>query len=273
MAWVVRCHRAGSPERSADNAGLLDEFAVLLSQLWDSGMTGVSEHQVDGRRELIAGFHTRDDAVAASARAAAHELTTEVHPADKSWFPTGSSTVAVPGTNNIITISAGPSFGHGDHPTTALVIEMLGQLGSISGSALDLGTGSGVLAIAVALLGAEPVTAIDIDPTAVEIAAENAAANNVAIEVSATAPSGLVAPGRQFDLILANVLVTVHEGTADQVGRLLAPHGRLVVSGFLDEQADRVRKAYRQVMPDIQVDRVLASAPWQADLMVRAPDR
>ncbi|MHA1189822.1 MAG: 50S ribosomal protein L11 methyltransferase, partial [Alphaproteobacteria bacterium] len=128
-----------------------------------------------------------------------------------------------------IRIDAGQAFGTGHHGTTAGCLEMLDQLcrSRRFRNPLDLGTGSGVLAIALAKLLKVPVLATDIDPLAIRVARENAALNHVGPLVRPlTAPGLHHAAVRQrapFDLIVANILAEPLMALAPQVARMLAP--------------------------------------------------
>jgi ribosomal protein L11 methyltransferase len=106
-----------------------------------------------------------------------------------------------------VVIDPGRAFGTGAHPTTRLCLEHLAGLPS-RGSALDVGCGSGVLAIAAVRLGFGPVVAIDVDPVALEVARSNAAANGVAIEIRLG--DAAVDPSPPSDVVVANIeLATV----------------------------------------------------------------
>jgi ribosomal protein L11 methyltransferase len=104
-----------------------------------------------------------------------------------------------------------------------------------------VGTGSGLLAIAAAKLGARPVVGNDNDPVAVEVARENAARNGVAVRLTAD-PLDRIAG--TFDLVLANILANTLVELAPQVAARLAPGGVALLSGILGPQEDEVRAAY-----------------------------
>ncbi|HKF29545.1 MAG TPA: 50S ribosomal protein L11 methyltransferase [Candidatus Binataceae bacterium] len=144
-----------------------------------------------------------------------------------------------------ITIAPGFGFGTGRHPSTAGALRAIEKLFARRsyGNALDVGTGSGVLAFAMASLNAR-VTAIDIDQQALENARQNAKLNATAagIRFSAKPPAGVA--GR-FDLITANILSTVLIGMASLLTRRLKPKGRLILSGILTSEVRQVLSAYR----------------------------
>ncbi|RUU89592.1 50S ribosomal protein L11 methyltransferase [Mesorhizobium sp. M7A.T.Ca.TU.009.01.3.1] len=149
-----------------------------------------------------------------------------------------------------IEIEAGLAFGTGHHGTTAGCLEMLERVvrREHPRNALDLGTGSAVLAIAVAKLAHIPVLATDIDPVAVRVAAANARLNHVkALVETVTAPGfhhpvfGKRAP---FDLIVANILARPLMRLAPQMAGHIALGGSIVLSGILERQRDAVISAY-----------------------------
>lgn len=161
----------------------------------------------------------------------------------------------------------GRAFGSGGHPTTALCLRALET--SIRGGdrVLDLGTGSGVIAIAAALLGAEVVDACDIDPFAVETARQNVLGNALGPKVSVTQDDlqSLAARlgGKTYDLLVSNILVTVHE-TNLQAGLtdLLRPGGTLILSGFHEDFVPQLRDQVQA--HDVDVTSVLRAERWAA---------
>lgn len=149
-----------------------------------------------------------------------------------------------------IEIEAGLAFGTGHHGTTAGCLEMLTDViqAEQPRNALDLGTGSAVLAIAVAKLAGIPVLATDIDPVATRVAQENVELNGVAPLVTCETATGFGHPAfaraTPFELIVANILAGPLMELAPEMGTHLAPGGSLVLSGILDRQADAVVGAY-----------------------------
>lgn len=149
-----------------------------------------------------------------------------------------------------IEIDAGQAFGTGHHGTTAGCLEMIGWIVSQEHPecALDLGTGSAVLAIAIARLAGIPVLATDIDPVAVEVARQNVRLNGVEKLVDTFAADGLAHPklaGQRFPLIVANILAGPLVQLAPEMARCLDPEGSLVLSGILVQQRSKVLAAYR----------------------------
>ncbi|MEJ6784355.1 50S ribosomal protein L11 methyltransferase [Aminobacter sp. Piv2-1] len=149
-----------------------------------------------------------------------------------------------------IEIEAGLAFGTGHHGTTAGCLEMIEKVvtGEKPANALDLGTGSAVLAIAVAKLAPIPVLATDIDPVATEVAAANVRLNGVAQHVETATAEGfddpVFATHGPFDLIVANILAQPLMQLAPEMAAHLAPAGSLILSGILDRQHEAVLDAY-----------------------------
>jgi ribosomal protein L11 methyltransferase len=123
-----------------------------------------------------------------------------------------------------VVIEPGLAFGTGSHPTTRLCVELLATVAR--GSLLDVGCGSGVLAIAAHRLGFEPVTAIDIDPVAIDVTRANAAANGVSVETRVGDAGATVLP--RADVLVANISLAVVEDTLDNAYARIA-----VTSGYL----------------------------------------
>ncbi|WP_117192520.1 50S ribosomal protein L11 methyltransferase [Rhizobium terrae] len=152
-----------------------------------------------------------------------------------------------------IEIEAGQAFGTGHHGTTAGCLEMIGKVMRARPvrNALDLGTGSGVLAIAARKLGNIPVLATDIDPVAVRVARENVRSNGIATGIRLETAPGFHSPAFDregpFDLIIANILARPLIRMAPQLAAHLAPGGSVILSGILAEQRWKVLAAYSSV--------------------------
>ncbi|NJP06924.1 MAG: 50S ribosomal protein L11 methyltransferase [Chloroflexaceae bacterium] len=141
-----------------------------------------------------------------------------------------------------IALDPGMAFGTGLHPTTRLCLRLLEQQLQPGMRVLDLGTGSGILAIAAAKMGAVEVWAIDNDPVAVRVASENVAHNQCSEPVRVLEGSIEAASGH-FDLILANIIANVLMSLADGLTQALAPNGTLISSGIIDERETEVALA------------------------------
>jgi len=140
----------------------------------------------------------------------------------------------------IARIDPGLAFGTGSHPTTRLALSWLEANLRSGESVLDYGCGSGILAIAAAKLGAGRVDAVDIDPQAVQAAAENAARNRV--EVRALAPESL-GPA-QYDVVVSNILLQPLVVLAPLLAASATPRGRIALTGVLESHAQELADAY-----------------------------
>ncbi len=165
-----------------------------------------------------------------------------------------------------LVMEPGESFGSGTHVTTRLCVEAVDRLVTPGATVLDVGSGTGVLGVAAALLGSGAVTAIDIDPDAVRVTRDLADANGVRERVAASTDRLADVAGR-FDLVLANVLIPVIEELGADIVDRLGPGGRLVVSGVLVEHRDRTVAA----LPGLVVDRIEERDGWLLLEFARPP--
>ncbi len=151
-----------------------------------------------------------------------------------------------------ILINAGLAFGTGHHGTTAGCLEMISEVvrNERPRYALDVGTGSAVLAIAIAKLAPIPVLATDIDPVATKVARENVRVNGVAARVRCETATGMrhasIQQGAPYDLIVANILARPLMDLAPKLAAQLSSGGSVILSGILASQRQRVLAAYRQ---------------------------
>jgi ribosomal protein L11 methyltransferase len=149
------------------------------------------------------------------------------------------------GDEMVVELDPGMAFGTGLHPSTRLCIRALEEVIRPGVQVLDMGTGSGILAIAAALMGAEGVLALDLDPLAVKAATANAAANGVTRQVRVAAGSlNQLSDAHRFDLMLVNIVARVILELLD--GGLLShlrPGGWFVGAGILQDQAGDVTRA------------------------------
>jgi ribosomal protein L11 methyltransferase len=140
-------------------------------------------------------------------------------------------------------LDPGMAFGTGIHPTTQLCLRALERFQRPGSLVLDLGTGSGILAIAAAKLGWWPVLAVDKDPVAVAAARANIRRNRLGARIALR--EGTLEPGMgPFDLILGNLLAPVLNELAGLLAQALHPAGTLIASGVLVEQMDEVTAAF-----------------------------
>ena len=173
-----------------------------------------------------------------------------------------------------IRIEAGLAFGTGHHETTALCLSVLSDLAKRRRfeNVLDLGCGTGLLAIGAAKLWRKRVIASDIDYVAVGVTRENAIANGEGPRVHAVLADGLISPAlaanAPYDLLIANILASPLTMLAPQIARSTAPGGIAVLSGLLTWQENLVLSFYRTqrfVLRAIRRD-----GPWSALVLERA---
>jgi ribosomal protein L11 methyltransferase len=175
-----------------------------------------------------------------------------------------------------IRIEAGMAFGTGHHETTALCLAALSDLAKRRrfANVLDLGCGTGLLAIGAAKLWRKRVIASDIDHVAVEVTRENARANGEGPLVRAVTADGLVSPvlaaGAPYDLIVANILAGPLTLLAPQIAHAVAPRGILVLSGLLRWQENLVLGFYRP--HGLILRKTHRDGPWSA-LVLEAASR
>jgi ribosomal protein L11 methyltransferase len=171
-------------------------------------------------------------------------------------------------------IEAGLAFGTGHHETTALCLGALSELARERSfrNVLDLGCGTGLLAIGAAKLWKRSVLASDIDPVAVEVTRDNARANGVAPLVRAVTADGLTNPilanGAPYDLLIANILAGPLTQLAPSILRSLAPGAVLLLSGLLRNQEKLVISFYRS----LRYVGARRAGPWSA-LVLEKPSR
>ena len=164
----------------------------------------------------------------------------------------------------VIEIDPGMAFGTGQHHSTAMCLEametLIAEQLTAAERVLDVGTGSGILGIAAARLGAKDVLCVDIDEQAVAIAVENALLNRVAARLKIR-HGGISALREDFDLILANLTAKLLiEVYADLESRL-RPGGYLILSGIIEQQSPEIEKQFSR--PPLRLHRLVKSAEWR----------
>jgi len=149
----------------------------------------------------------------------------------------------------VVILDPGLSFGTGQHPTTSFCLQQIVRCRN-SGtpqSFLDIGTGSGILAIAAAKLGYTPVQAFDFDPESVRVARDNARKNRVEARVKPTRQDVTklpLRPTRQFDLVCANLISTLLITEKRRIASRIKPAGTLVLAGILATEFAEVEQAF-----------------------------
>ncbi len=162
-----------------------------------------------------------------------------------------------------LSIDPGGAFGHGAHATTRLMLTVLADLAVEGRAVADIGCGTGVVAVAAAVLGASPILAIDNEPAALAATRRNVAANGVSAGVEVI--EGDAADfDRVVDIALVNVTIDVHE----RIGPAVARHTTeiVVVGGILGHQVERAIAAY----PQLEARGRTAEGEWHAVELARA---
>ena len=235
-----------------------------------------------GSGAVVEALYTDPPDVLYLSRIAGHSITVEPLP-DQDWIrlsqeglpPVRAGRFFVYGAHDAgqvphgvipIKIEAGLAFGTGHHETTSLCLEVLSDVARERGfrNVLDLGTGTGLLAIGAAKLWKRAVLASDIDPVAVEVTRDNAIANGTGPLVRAVVADGLANPilarAAPYDLLIANILAGPLTKLAPDIVKSLAPGAVLVLSGLLNNQEKLVASFYR----DLRYVGARRAGPWSA---------
>jgi len=170
----------------------------------------------------------------------------------------------VPAGRLALHLDPGMAFGTGLHATTRLCLKAMESLPIAGAQVLDVGTGSGILSIAAALLGATHVEAIDVDPVCVQVTLENCERNGVASQVDvsrATLPSRARTGveyhrGGPYDVLLINILAEIIMDMSASLPGYIKPGGICVASGILAEKSAAVQQALQEACLTVQSERV-----------------
>ena len=263
----------------------VDETSALLFELGAEGVeerdeTTLVKNAVSGKVTLVAAFPNREDAEAAIAeleaalpsRAARYEevVGDAWRDAWKEHYkpyaiaeglvvrPPWEPYEAKPG-EKVLELEPGRAFGTGLHETTRLVARAIrAHASEVQGKlVIDVGCGSGILALAALALGAAKAVAIDNDPEAIDVTRENAARNALTDRCEAST-TDIAALDLQAPLVLANIEARILIPMAADLQRRVAPGGLLLLSGILVPQKDDVRAAY----PDMELLEAPALGEW-----------
>ncbi|WP_446010415.1 50S ribosomal protein L11 methyltransferase [Candidatus Electrothrix sp.] len=167
----------------------------------------------------------------------------------------------------VIEMDPGMAFGTGQHASTQLALGLIRSCfdGGILTRVLDVGTGTGILAMSAALFGAEQIVALDNDPEAVRVAQENIAHNQLADKITVSGDDLLRISG-QYDLICANIIHDVLVDMASNMVQLLADKGSVVLAGILQgEQEENIIRIYQEL--GLKMGQTLYEDEWVSLLL------
>ena len=263
-----------------------DEVELASDALWSMGVVAIEERTVVGQRhrvELWTSLGDDVDVVTTAVSSALQRWSWRFVEVDQTvadtWrdhaqpvhidtdlviCPAWVSFDAEPGVT-VVRIEPGSTFGLGDHPTTVLSMQAIRAALHPGATVLDVGCGSGVLSIGACLLGAASAAAIDIAPASIPVTRLNAETNGVADRVEVS-NSLLADVDGHFDIVVANILAPTLIDLADDLRRVVAPTGVLIVSGVLADRHDHVEAA---LLPFQRIRRVTRDG-WAA-LTLAAP--
>ncbi len=162
----------------------------------------------------------------------------------------------------IIELDPGMAFGTGGHATTKNCLRLLEKESLAGKKVLDIGTGSGILAICSGKLGADSVLAVDIDADAVKIAAENIAQNSVQNKVTAMCGDLLETVTGQYDVIIANIVADVIIKLLETIEQFLNENGIFIISGIIDTREEDVQSAIAKT--SLTVKEIVREDGWVA---------
>jgi ribosomal protein L11 methyltransferase len=167
----------------------------------------------------------------------------------------------------IIELDPGMAFGTGTHPTTVMCIQALERTVQSGDNVIDVGTGSGVLSIAAALLGAGKVTALDLDEVAVQSAKLNIKLNKVHPIVSVSKNDLLNGVDAQADVVVSNILAEVIIRFTDDVAKIVKKDGYFISSGIIQQKKNQVKEAI--IASGFTIEETLVMEDWVAFIAKR----
>lgn len=167
----------------------------------------------------------------------------------------------------IIELDPGMAFGTGTHPTTVMCIQALERTVQEGDLVVDVGTGSGVLSIASALLGAKHIQALDLDEVAVQSARVNVKLNKVQDRIDVAQGNLLDGVNEQVDVVVANILAEVIMRFTDDVGKVVKPGGYFIASGIINPKKEDVKHAI--VSAGLTIEETIQMEDWVAIIAKR----
>ncbi|MEX6700269.1 50S ribosomal protein L11 methyltransferase [Peribacillus frigoritolerans] len=181
--------------------------------------------------------------------------------------PTWEDYTPVSSDELIIELDPGMAFGTGTHPTTVMCIQALERTVTPGDLVVDVGTGSGVLSIAAALLDARRIQSLDLDEVAVQSAKQNVELNNVQDKVSVSQGNLLDGVNEQADIVVANILAEVIMRFTDDVAKVVKPGGFFIASGIIQTKKQDVKEAI--IASGFTVEETILMEDWVAIIAKR----
>ncbi|MFS0595930.1 50S ribosomal protein L11 methyltransferase [Peribacillus frigoritolerans] len=181
--------------------------------------------------------------------------------------PTWEDYTPVSSDELIIELDPGMAFGTGTHPTTVMCIQALERTVTPGDLVVDVGTGSGVLSIAAALLDAKRIQSLDLDEVAVQSAKQNVELNNVQDKVSVSQGNLLDGVNEQADIVVANILAEVIMSFTDDVAKVVKPGGFFIASGIIQTKKQDVKEAI--IASGFTVEETILMEDWVAIIAKR----
>ncbi|MCK1982105.1 MULTISPECIES: 50S ribosomal protein L11 methyltransferase [Peribacillus] len=181
--------------------------------------------------------------------------------------PTWEDYTPVSSDELIIELDPGMAFGTGTHPTTVMCIQALERTVRPGDLVVDVGTGSGVLSIAAALLDAKRIQSLDLDEVAVQSAIQNVEINNVQDKVSVSQGNLLDGVNEQADIVVANILAEVIMRFTDDVAKVVKPGGHFIASGIIQTKKQDVKDAI--IASGFTVEETILMEDWVAIIAKR----
>lgn len=170
----------------------------------------------------------------------------------------------------IVKLDPGMAFGTGSHESTFMCLSLLNEIEVKDKTVIDVGTGSGILGIASAVMGARSVEAYDIDDIAVDAARENASLNDIAKVFSADNANLIDKTNNKFDIALANITADILIDLSKSISEYLNKNGKLIISGVIATRKDSVINVFKS--KGFSVVKEMAMNDWRAYLMEKNGD-
>ncbi|SDF05853.1 50S ribosomal protein L11 methyltransferase [Sporomusa acidovorans] len=236
----------------------VDEFLDDKLRVFEERVNHLQEHNLDKGRGCINCREVQEEDWASAWKEFFHPVRVSEHivikPSWEEYLPAEGDI--------IIEIDPGMAFGTGTHQTTSMCIRFLEDVIKSGHTVFDVGTGSGILAVAAAKLGANAVHAIDLDSVAVRVATENVAFNKVADTVSVAQGDLLTGVTGKADVIVANIIADIIIKMLPDVRRRLTEKGVFIASGIITERLSDVTQAL--IENEFVVDKVTEEGGWVA---------